>query len=77
MSKPLEFYVKWTATLLIMIAVTMLAGEWYYPYSIIIQFVGNCLWIYAGYLWREKTVILTNLFCNIIIGSVLTIKYII
>ena len=74
--QPLEFYVKWSATLVIMISVTMLAGEWFYPYSIMLQFFGNCLWIWAGILWREKTIIFTNAFCNLIILSVLTIKYI-
>jgi len=74
-SNPLEWYVKWIATLIIMISVTMLAGSWFYPYSIILQFIGNCFWIWAGFLWQERAVILTNAFCNFIILVVLGIKF--
>jgi hypothetical protein len=72
---PLDLYVKWVATVLIMCSVTLLAGSWFYPYSIMLQFVGNCFWIWAGYLWREKAIILTNAFCNVIILTVLVIKF--
>jgi hypothetical protein len=74
-SKPLEFYIKWLATAVIMVSVTMLAGEWFYPYNVMLQFFGNCLWIWVGILWRERTVILTNLFCNLIMASVLIYKF--
>lgn len=74
-SKPLEWYVKWLATSIIMISVTMIAGSWFYPYNVMLQFIGNCFWIWAGCLWKERTVILTNAFCNFIILIVLGIKF--
>jgi hypothetical protein len=73
--KPLDFYVKWSATAIIMVSVTMLAGSWFYPYSIMLQFFGNCLWIWLGFLWKEQAVIITNAFCNLIILTVLGIKF--
>ena len=73
--KPLEWYVKWASTLTIMCSVTLIAGNWFYPYNVMLQFLGNCLWIWAGFLWKENAVILTNAFCNFIILIVLAVKF--
>jgi hypothetical protein len=72
----LVWYVKWASTVSIMFSVTLLAGNWFYPYNIMLQFFGNCLWIWAGFLWKENAVILTNAFCNVIILVVLAVKFI-
>jgi hypothetical protein len=69
-----EFWVKWTATAVIMAAVALTSGNWLYPWNILLYFIGNILWIWAGVIWRQWPVIITNLFANIILVAGYIIK---
>lgn len=62
-----ETVVKWSATVIIMFAVALTSGNWFYPYNIYLYFVGNLLWTWLGFMWREWPVIITNLFATIIL----------
>ena len=62
-----EWWVKWSATVIIMAAVALTSGNWLYPYNIFLYFIGNILWVWLGIIWREWPVIITNFFANIIL----------
>jgi hypothetical protein len=70
-----EFWVKWSATVFIMIAVGLTSGNWLYPWNIFFYFIGNTLWIWTGIIWRQWPVIVTNVFANAILMVGLTIKF--
>jgi hypothetical protein len=69
-----EFWVKWSATVIIMIAVALTSGNWFYPWNILFYFIGNILWIWAGIIWRQWPVIITNAFANVILVAGYIIK---
>lgn len=69
-----EFWVKWSATAIIMIAVALTSGNWFYPWNILFYFIGNILWIWAGIIWRQWPVIITNAFANVILVTGYIIK---
>lgn len=62
-----EFWVKWSATVIIMAAVALTSGNWFYPWNILLYFVGNILWIWAGIIWQQWPVIIVNAFANVIL----------
>ena len=71
----LEWWVKWSATAVIMVAVALTSGNWLYPWNILLYFIGNVLWIWAGVMWAQWPVIVTNLFANIILVIGFYIKH--
>lgn len=71
----LEWWVKWSATAVIMVAVALTSGNWLYPWNILLYFIGNLLWIWVGVMWAQWPVIITNLFANIILVVGFYIKH--
>jgi len=72
-TKPIEFYIKWTATIVIVIATALNAiniqeGKYFF-------FTGNLLWLIVGFMWKQPSVWVLNLICGsfYIIGELFVI----
>lgn len=53
--------IKWVASIVIIIAVTLRAsGEEYHVYDLIFSFTGTSLWLIVSFAWRDKALILLN-----------------
>ena len=55
----LSWYVKWISSLFVMTA-WMLSSANLYPYNIMIQIVGVAGWLWVGYLWHDRAIIVLN-----------------
>jgi energy-coupling factor transporter transmembrane protein EcfT len=55
----LSWYVKWIASLFVVIS-WMLASANLYPYNIMVQIVGVAGWLWVGYLWHDRAIIVLN-----------------
>ena len=55
----LSWYVKWISSLFVMIA-WMLTSANLYPYNIMIQIVGVAGWLWVGYLWHDRAIMVLN-----------------
>ena len=53
-------YVKYTSAVVILVAMVLHVGG-YTPWNSLLQMVGAAGWIYVGYKWNEKAVILNFL----------------
>jgi hypothetical protein len=69
----LSWYVKWIASLFVMIA-WMLSSANLYPYNIMIQIVGVAGWLWVGYLWHDRAIMVLNAMGVMFLGIGL-IKY--
>ena len=53
--------IKWVASIVIIIAVTLRAsGDEYHVYDLIFSFTGTSLWLIVSFAWRDKALILLN-----------------
>ena len=55
----LSWYVKWIASLFVVIS-WMLASANLYPYNIMVQIIGVAGWLWVGYLWHDRALIVLN-----------------
>ena len=55
----LSWYVKWTASLFVVIS-WMLASANLYPYNIMVQIIGVAGWLWVGYLWHDRAIMVLN-----------------
>ena len=55
----LSWYVKWIASLFVVIS-WMLASANLYPYNIMIQIIGVAGWLWVGYLWHDRAIMVLN-----------------
>ena len=53
-------YVKYTSAVVILVAMVLHVGG-FTPWNSLLQMVGAAGWIYVGYRWNEKAVILNFL----------------
>ena len=56
----LSWYVKWTATILIIIGLIFRANMYLTPYDLMISASGCILWIWVGFLWHDRSLIVLN-----------------
>ena len=74
LSKPVDYYLKWIATAILIVA-SALNSMGYYPIGPILYLVGGLTWLIVSIMWKEPALIATN----IILASVnmigLTITY--
>jgi len=74
LSKPVDYYLKWIATAILIVA-SALNSMGYYPIGPILYLVGGLTWLVVSIMWKEPALIATN----IILASVnmigLTITY--
>ena len=55
----LDFYLKWTATVLICIGALLISLN-IYPVGPIVSLLGTTLWLVVSIMWRERSLILVN-----------------
>ena len=58
--KDVSWYIKWTASILILISIVIRAAGLSVLLDMYLGFVGMSLWAYVGYLWHDRSLILLN-----------------
>ena len=59
-NKPLDFYIKWSASCVALLHVYLTAHD-FYPYYKFSGLLNVSLWIILSLLWREPSLIIMNL----------------
>jgi hypothetical protein len=62
MARNLDFYLKWTATAIIVLATLANAFD-VVPLNKILFLLGSCMWTAVGLLWKQPSLWTLNLFC--------------
>jgi len=65
MNKRLDFYLKWVATAIIVVATLANAFD-VTPLNKILFLVGCGLWTWVGILWKQPSLWLLNVFCALV-----------
>ena len=61
MNKSLDWYVKWCATIFILLSVVFRnAGVEYRFYDLAIGTIGTLLWLWVSILWSDRALIILN-----------------
>ena len=63
----LSWYVKWIASLFIIIGMITTAINWY-PYNMIFQLTGVTGWLWVGILWKDRALVMLNTAAVAILG---------
>jgi hypothetical protein len=61
----LDFYLKWLATLIIVFATLANAFD-IIPLNKILLLLGCALWGWVGWIWRQPSIWVLNLYCSVI-----------
>ena len=56
----LSWYVKWIASVLILVAVCFRAAGGFHIYDLVVSFIGTLGWLWVGYLWHDRALIMLN-----------------
>ena len=56
----LSWYVKWVASVFILLAVCFRASGGYHMLDLYTSFIGTLGWFWVGYLWHDRALILLN-----------------
>jgi len=56
---PLSWYVKWAASLVLIVAMIMTTNN-LYPYNMYLQFVGVSGWLWVSIMWNDRSLIVVN-----------------
>jgi hypothetical protein len=65
----LDWYIKWVATVFIMIAIICRsAGVEYALYDLIFGLVGTVLWLWVSMLWQDRALIILNTTATIVLA---------
>ena len=56
----LSWYVKWVSSVLILTAVCFRAAGGFHMFDLYFSFVGTLGWLWVGYLWHDRALILLN-----------------
>ena len=56
----LSWYVKWVASIFILIAVCFRAAGGFNTFDLYFSFIGTLGWFWVGYLWHDRALILLN-----------------
>tara|TARA_R110000803_G_scaffold95871_1_gene163958 strand:+ start:398 stop:646 length:249 start_codon:yes stop_codon:yes gene_type:complete len=68
--KTLDWYVKWVATMFVLISVMFrLAGVDYHFFDMICGLVGTVLWLWVAILWQDRALIILNVIMTILLGT--------
>ena len=65
----LSWYIKWIASIFLMIAVCFRASDFNHMYDLYFSFLGTIGWLIVGFLWHDRALI----FLNAILSTVLLI----
>ena len=63
----LSWYIKWLATLFIVMGLTLRSNMFLSPYDLMLSLVGTTLWLFVGYLWHDRSLIVLNTVCSTIL----------
>ena len=55
----LSWYVKWVSVFFVIVG-WLLHSVNLYPYNIIVQVIGVAGWLWVGYLWHDRALIVLN-----------------
>jgi hypothetical protein len=55
----LVWYVKWTSSILIVLAMIASTNQ-LYPYNIFLQFFGCLGWLWVSIIWNDRSLIVVN-----------------
>ena len=56
----LSWYIKWTASIFILASMSMRGIEGLQMYDLILSLVGVAGWMWVGFLWKDRALILLN-----------------
>ena len=56
----LSWYVKWTASMFILLSMSMRGIEGLQMYDLILSIIGVAGWMWVGFLWKDRALILLN-----------------
>ena len=56
----LSWYVKWVASVFILLAVCFRAAGGFHTFDLYFSFIGTLGWFWVGYLWHDRALILLN-----------------
>ena len=71
----LSWYIKWAASILILIALTIRAADYPRIYDMWFGFVGMIGWTYVGILWKDRAIIIMNVISTILLAIGLLTHY--
>ena len=74
LSKPVDYYLKWIATAILIVA-SALNSMGYYPIGPILYLVGGLTWLVVSIMWKEPALIATNIILAGVNMIGLTITY--
>jgi len=60
LSKPIDYYLKWIATGILIVA-SALNSLGYYPIGPILYLLGGLTWLIVSCMWKEWSLIITNI----------------
>lgn len=69
----LSWYVKWVSVVFVIIGWGLTSVNWF-PYSIIFQMTGVAGWLWVGFLWHDRALIVLNSIGVALLGAGL-LKY--
>ena len=56
----LSWYIKWVASLMLMIAVCFRAADFNHMFDLYFSFLGTSGWLIVGFLWHDRALIFLN-----------------
>jgi len=56
----LSWYIKWTASVFLMIAVCVRASDFNHMFDLYFSFIGTIGWLIVGFLWHDRALIFLN-----------------
>ena len=70
----LSWYVKWISSLVIIVGMIMSSLN-IYPYNLYIHLIGVAGWLWVGFLWHDRALILLNAIAVVIFALVICNYY--
>jgi fatty-acid desaturase len=56
----LDWYVKWAASIVLLVAVAMRASEFSYMADLVLSTIGISGWLYVALVWKDRALIMVN-----------------
>jgi len=65
----LSWYIKWTASVLLLIAMSLTSVGNLEPWNLLLHLIGVLGWLYVGILWHDRALIFINSIASFIFLS--------
>jgi hypothetical protein len=59
-TQPLDWYVKWVASILILLAIGVRGSNLSHNLDVILSFLGTICWVYVAIAWKDRAMIMMN-----------------